>query len=73
MAAQLQMMQRLMKDENFKALMAHPKMQELMRDPEFLEMMKSQDLQKVSTNPKIAGFKDDPELVALISKIQWAQ
>ncbi len=73
MAAQMQMMQRLMKDENFKALIAHPKMQELMRDPEFLELMKTKDIQKAASNSKIAALKDDPELLQLISKIRLPQ
>ncbi len=71
MAAQMQMIQKLMKDENFKTLIAHPKMQELMKDPEFLEVMKNNDIQKASTNPKLAALKSDPELVQLIAKVQW--
>jgi hypothetical protein len=73
MAAQMQMMQKLMKDENFKALIAHPKMQELLRDPEFLELMKTKDFQKASSNPKIAALKNDPELLQLIAKVQMPQ
>ena len=73
MAAQMQLIQKLMKDDNFKALIAHPKMQELMKDPEFLEMMKTKDMQKAATNPKLAALKNDPELVQLISKVQWPQ
>lgn len=73
MAAQMQMMQKLMKDENFKALIEHPKMQELLRDPEFIELMKTKDFEKASGNPKIAALKNDPELLQLISKVQMPQ
>ena len=73
MASQMQMIQRLMKDENFKALIAHPKMQELMKDPDFLELMKTKDMQKAVTNPKLAALKNDPELVQLMSRVQLPQ
>lgn len=67
------MMQKLMKDENFKALMAHPKTQELMRDPEFIELMKTKDFQKAASNPRLAALKDDPELRQLMLKVQMPQ
>ena len=70
MAAQMQMIQKLMKDENFKALIAHPRMQELMKDPDFLELMKTKDFQKAASNPKLAGLKNDPELLELMSRVQ---
>ena len=70
MAAQMQMVQKLMKDENFKALIAHPRMQELMKDPDFLELMKTKDFQKAASNPKLAGLKNDPELLELMSRVQ---
>ena len=73
MAAQMQMVQKLMKDENFKALITHPKMQELLKDPEFLELMKTKDFQKAASNPKLAVLKDDPELLQLISKVKMPQ
>ena len=70
MSAQMQMVQKLMKDENFKALIAHPRMQELMKDPDFLELMKTKDFQKAASNPKLAGLKNDPELLELMSRVQ---
>jgi len=73
MAAQMQMMQKLMKDENFKALIAHPKMQELIKDPEFIELMKTKNFQKASSNPRIAALKNDPELLQLMAKVQMPQ
>ncbi len=73
MAAQMQIIQKLMKDENFKALIAHPRMQELMKDPDFLELMKTKDFEKAASNPKLAGLKSDPELLQLMSKVSLPQ
>jgi hypothetical protein len=73
MAVQMQMMQKLMKDENFKALIAHPKMQELIKDPEFIELMKTKNFQEASSNPRIAALKNDPELLQLMAKVQMPQ
>lgn len=70
MAAQIQMMQKLMKDENFKVLISHPKMQELMKDPGFIEMIKSKNFSSIATNPKLAALRDDPDLLQLISKVR---
>ena len=50
----MQLMQKLMKDENFKAFISHPKIQELLRDPEFIELMKTQDMRKIGTHPKFS-------------------
>lgn len=68
---QLQMMQRLMKDENFRAFMAHPKVQELFRDPEFIEIVKKQDTKKLLSHPRLAALKDYPELKEHLSKIKF--
>jgi predicted double-glycine peptidase len=64
------MMQRLMKDENFRALMNHPKVQELMRDPEFIEIAKKQDFSVMMTHPKFAGLLGDPELQQLFLRMK---
>ena len=69
MAGQIQMMQRLMKDENFRALLSHPKMQELLRDPEFQEIVKSKDTARLMSNPKLASLMRDPELTPLLAKL----
>ncbi len=67
---QLKVMQQLMKDENFKTLLSHPKFQELMKDPAFLEAAKGQDMSKLLSNPKFSAVLKDPELAALIAKIK---
>ena len=66
---QLQLMQRLMKDENFKKLMSHPKVQALFQDPEFLQLIKAQDMAKIATHPKFASTMKDPEVASLMTKI----
>ncbi len=73
MAAQMQMMQRLMKDENFRAFVSHPKIQELFKDPEFKDIAKSRDFSQIATHPKFATLMKDPELSSLLMKINPAQ
>lgn len=73
MAAQMQMMQRLMKDENFRAFVSHPKIQELFKDPEFKDIAKSRDFSQIATHPKFAALMKDPELSSLLMKINPAQ
>ncbi len=73
MAAQMQMMQRLMKDENFRAFVSHPKIQELFKDPEFKDVAKSRDFSQIATHPKFAALMKDPELSSLLMKINPAQ
>lgn len=69
MMQQLQAAQRLMKNEPFRELMSHPKVQELFRDPEFLTLVKAQDMAKITTHPKLAALIRDPDVAALFSKI----
>lgn len=66
---QMQLMQKLMKDENFKAFMSHPKIQEMLRDPEFLEALKKQDTSKLMSNPKFSALRNDKELAQLAAKL----
>lgn len=66
---QLQMLQRLMKDEHFKALVSHPQVQQLFQDPEFLDAMKSRNVGKLATNRKLASLRHDPEVAPLLAKI----
>ena len=73
LAQQLQLMQKLMKDENFRKFMMHPKVQELFKDPDFMEAMKSKDAGKLMANPKIREFQADPELRELMSKLDLTQ
>ena len=69
MMQQLQMMQKLMKDENFKAFISHPKVQAVMKDPEFQELIKKQDWLKLGTHPKLAALMKDPEVAPLMAKL----
>lgn len=69
MFKQLQMMHKLMQDENFKAFVSHPKVQELFRDPEFKDVAKSRDFAKISSHPKFLEMARDPELSQLLLKI----
>ncbi len=66
---QVQTAQKLMKDDNFKAFISHPKVQKIFQDPEFQEVMKTQDPQKIMTHPKMAGLHQDPEILTLLSKL----
>jgi hypothetical protein len=70
MMGQFQLMQTLMKDENFKAFISHPKIQEMMKDPEFIEALKKQDFTKISNHPKFSALKNDRELAELASKLK---
>ncbi len=69
MMKQMQMIQKLMKDDNFKALISHPKVQALLKDPEFQAVMKSQDTAKIGTHPKLASLMRDPEVGPLLAKV----
>ena len=69
MMGQFQMMQKLMKDDNFKSFISHPKVQELFRDPEFKEIAKTRDFAKIVASPKFMALMKDPELSSLMAKI----
>lgn len=66
---QLQMLQRLMKDENFRKLMSHPKVQATLQDPDVQQLAKSQDLAKLLAHPKMATLMRDPEVSTLFTKL----
>ena len=66
---QLAMMQRLMKDENFKAFISHPKVQALFKDAEFKEVAQTKDFSKILAHAKFAALTRDPEVAALMAKI----
>lgn len=68
---QLQTAQRLMKDDNFKALVSHPKVQEVFRDPEFVAVMQSKDPAKIVGHPKLAALMRDPEIAALFGTVDF--
>ena len=69
MMSQMKLMGELMKDENFKAFIAHPKVQELFRDPEFKEVAKTRDFSLITANPRFTQLMRDPELSQLMMKI----
>ena len=71
MMDQLKLVQTLMKDENFKAFMAHPKIQVLMKDPEFVSALKAQDFSKISDHPKFSELRSDKELAELAAKLKF--
>lgn len=71
MMKQLQLVQKLMKDENFKAFISHPKMQELIKDPEFMVLMKKQDMTALQRHAKFGSVMRDPEILALIQKVDF--
>ncbi len=58
-----------MKDENFKAFISHPKVQELFNDPEFKEVAKSRDFSKIAVHPQFMELMKDPELASIMAKM----
>ncbi|MBI3306997.1 MAG: hypothetical protein HYZ84_04255 [Candidatus Omnitrophica bacterium] len=71
MAEQLKLMQRLMQDDNFKAFMGHPKVQDLFKDPQIQQAMKSKNADLVMNHPKMMALRNDPELAQIISKLNF--
>ncbi len=69
MMGQFHLMQKLMKDENFKRFISHPKVQELFGDPDFKEIAKSRDFSKIIQHPKFRSLMSDPEVAPLMAKI----
>ena len=66
---QLELIQRLMKDEHARALLTHPKVQALFQDADFQQLIKTQDLPKLLTHPTLASLMHDPDIASLISKV----
>lgn len=69
MMGQMQIMQKLMQDENFRTFISNPKVQEVFKDPEFKDIAKERDFTKILTNPKFVNLMKDSELAALMAKI----
>ena len=65
----MQKMQHLMKDENFRNFVSHPKVREVMKDPELQSHMKSQNFSSLMSHPKFSSLMRDPEIAQLISKL----
>ena len=70
MMGQFQLFQKLMKNENFRTFIAHPKIQELFRDPEFQEVIKTKDTTKILSHPKLASLMREPEIARLAAKLK---
>jgi len=70
---QFQMMQNLMKDENFRNFVSHPKVQELFKDEAFKEVAQTKDFSKILSYPKFAELMKDPELASMMAKIDPKQ
>ncbi len=70
---QIQKMQALLRDENFKALFGHPKVRELFSDKEFVQAMQSKDIAKLVGHQKFNEVLKDPEVSALMSKVDLAK
>ena len=66
---QLQMLQRLMKDEHFRALMSHPNVQATLQDPDVQQLAKSQDVAKLLAHPKMVALMRDPEIASVFAKL----
>lgn len=73
MMKQLQLLQRLMKDDNVKSLLSHPKVQTLFKDPEFQALIKSQDMAKLASHPRLSSLMRDPEIAPLLAKVDLRQ
>ncbi len=69
MTGQFQMLQRMMKDENFRAFIAHPKVQEVFKDLEFQKLVKENNVFKLMSHPKFSGLMQDPEVRNLMLKL----
>ena len=69
MMGQMKMRQELMRDDNFKIFIAHPRVQELFRDPEFKTVAASRDFSKIAAHPKFMELAKDPELSQLLLKM----
>ncbi len=65
----LQTLQRLMENDDFRAFISHPKVRELLKDPEFMESLKSKDRDRLLKHPKFAVLRTDPEVAALLAKL----
>lgn len=64
-----QKMMMMMKDENFRAFISHPKVREMFQDPEMKKSLEAQKFSDLLSNPKFAEMMRDPEVMALMSKL----
>jgi hypothetical protein len=68
---QFQAMQHLMKDANFKTLLSNPRVQELFKDEKFIQCVQAQDTVGLMAHPKLLTLLQDPELAALMRKVDF--
>ena len=66
-------MQTLLKDENFRNFISHPKVRELFGDPEIAILSQSRDFAGLFAHPKLQSLMTDPEIRGLISKLDLKQ
>ena len=70
MMGQIQMVTKMMKNENFRALMSHPKVQEVFKDPAVQAAAKGKDPVSMMNHPKMLALMNDPEIRQLFSKLK---
>lgn len=68
---QMQMVNKLMRDENFKAFISHPKIQTIFSDPEFQKSLQTKNPDLMMNHPKLAPLRNDPEIAALLAKVDF--
>ena len=69
MMNQAQQLQELMKDENVRAFISHPKVQSVFMDPEFQAIVKEKSFSKLVTHPKFNSLMQDPTVAKLLAKL----
>ncbi len=70
MANQFQLFQELMKDDNFKAFVSHPKVRGVFMEPEFQQIVRERNMSKMMAHPKFAELMRDPEVAQLMMKLK---
>lgn len=70
---QLRMVQQLMQNEDFRAFISHPKVQQLFTDPEFQNLARGQNFNAMMSHPKFSKMMSDPEVAALVLKLKEAK
>lgn len=69
MFKQLHAAQRLMRDEKFRALISHPKVQAAFQDPDIRALLTAQDPAKLMAHPKLAALLRDPDVSQLFAQL----
>lgn len=66
---QFEKMKQWLKDEDFRAFLSHPKVQELLKDDEFRKTLEEKNMFKLMANPKISALMSDPETRSFMMKL----